>query len=112
MLHDMEAADARGKLPSDDEAADWAVAEPAGGHGGRLRFGGGTLQQQPHLVRMMDCSDAPVRMLYGSCLPSAHVFCSQLSTMPVQEYGGLQCWINTFMSSRCKVILGAGGGEK
>ena len=59
MLRDMEAADARGELPSDDEAADWAAAEPAGGHGGRLRFGGGAPQQH-HLVSMRKKPHAPV----------------------------------------------------
>ncbi len=65
MLRDMEAADARGELPSDDEAADWAAAEPAGGHGGRLRFGGGAPQQQRHLVRLTKRPDAPVPLQYG-----------------------------------------------
>ena len=54
MLRDMEAAAARAELPSDDEAADWAAAEPAGGHGGRLRFGGVGPQQEHHLVKPAD----------------------------------------------------------
>jgi len=54
MLRDMEAAAARTELPGDDEAADWATAEPAGGHGGRLRFGGVAPQQEHHLVRLAD----------------------------------------------------------
>ena len=52
MLRDMEAADARAEHASDDEAADWAASEPAGGHGGRLRFGGGSTVQQA-LVRII-----------------------------------------------------------
>lgn len=87
MLRDMEAADARGELPSDDEAADWAAAEPAGGHGGRLCFGGGASQQQRHLVRMMDCSDAPVRMEYGSCL---RCLCDA-GTCPLQQPLDIAC---------------------
>ena len=70
MLRDMEAADARGELPSDDEAADWAAAEPAGGHGGRMSFGGGAAQQQHHLVSTRKQCPCSVLCWYNSIVVS------------------------------------------
>ena len=52
MLQGMEAADARAEHASNGEGADWAASEPAGGHGGRLRYGGGSTAQQD-LVRII-----------------------------------------------------------
>ena len=83
MLRDMEAADARGELPSDDEAADWAAAEPAGGHGGRLRFGGGAPQQQRHLVRIMNCPKASVPLACALCLRQVVIPCPCMTSAAV-----------------------------